>query len=282
MTGVAVPRAERSGSHRVVEVELGDVRQRIAAIAGVGTLARAQGVGPKALRDALPELRAACTSAPAAVAHALLPACDVVALSTGLTEEARAVVDALVGATRVASNAVLAAIDAGERKGIGARTRLTLQAACEEAVEVLTRVRWAVELLQRASLGEPVVVALDDLLRELDAGELGGTEVEVGPCGALDASVAVQPRVATAVLLAAVAHLHSTTHARRYVLEASLTDRRVRLEVRPGEPRSSFVVRARVPPPAPYDALVLRLTAATLAAPLTLGESSVVVELQAP
>ena len=289
MTGMAIPHAERSGSHRVVEVEIGDVRQVIAALAGVATLARAQGVGPRALKDALPELRTACIASPAIVASALLPSCDVVALSTGLAEGARSALDQLVLVTREAATGVLAAIAQGERRGLGARTRLALQDACDFAVETLTRVRFAIELLQRASMGEPLPVSLDDLLRELDFGELGGATVTLTLLGTLDETVAVQPRVATAVLLGAVARTRAMQLASgrgdglSFVVTASTMDNRVRVEVRPsrvGRPEPSApTVQVVVPDPAPYDELVLSLAAATMAAPITADSEGVAIDL---
>ena len=289
MTGVAVPRAERSGSHRVVDVEIGDVRQVIAALGGVATLARSQGVGPRALKDVLPELRTACIAAPAIVASALLPSCDVVALSTGLPDDARAALDELVLVTREAATGVLAAIEQGERRGLGARTRLALQDACDLAVEAIARVRFSIELLQRASMGEPLPVSLDDLLRELDFGELGGATVTLTLTGTLDVTVAVHPRVATAVLLGAVArtralHLASGKSAGlAFVVNASNEGNHVRVSVR-GMPTGRIdpaapTVQVVVPDEAPYDALVLRLAAATMAAPITADSEGVSVEL---
>jgi hypothetical protein len=282
MAGVAVPRADRSGKHRVVDVEVGDVRALVAQVGGVATLARAQGVGPKALRDALPELRAACAAAPASIAHAVLPACDVVALSTGLSEDARAVVDALVGVTRSAMSEVTAAIDGCERRGIVARTRLALQSSCDHAVEVLARARWSIELLQRASLAQPVPVPLEDLFRELEQGdELGGPDVRVALVGAVDAVVAVHPRVATAVLLGAIGCAHAVVGGRALVVRATSIDGgRVRLEVRAGEAADAReVIMLPVPRPAPYEERVVRVAAATLAAPMHVDESGAVLEL---
>jgi hypothetical protein len=289
MTGVAVPRAERSGSHRVVDVEIGDVRQVIAALGGVATLARSQGVGPRALKDVLPELRTACIAAPAIVASALLPSCDVVALSTGLAEDARSALDQLVLVTREAATGVLAAIEQGERRGLGARSRLALQDACDDAVETLARVRFAIELLQRASMGEPLPVSLDDLLRELDFGELGGETVTLVLAGTLDVTVAVHPRVATAVLLGAVARTRAMELARgqgdglTFVVTATPVGNRVRVDVRPAssarvEPGAA-TVEVLVPDPEPYDELVLGLAAATMAAPIISDADGVSIEL---
>jgi hypothetical protein len=279
---MAIPRAERSGSHRVVDVEVGDVRQVIAALAGVATLARAQGVGPRALRDALPELRTACIAAPAVVAGALLPACDVVALSTGLETEARAALDQIVLVTRQAVTEVAVAAEIAEKKGVGARTRLGLQGACDAAVEVLARVRWAVELVQRASMGEPVPVALDDLLCEIDGGELGGTSVELIPTGIPDVAVAVHPRVATSVLLGLLAELYARTQATTYALTARTGEGKLVLEVRPGPsrpPRDAEPIRVIVPPPAAFDPVVVNLAAATLAAPIHRDGDSISIQL---
>jgi hypothetical protein len=278
---VAVPRAERSGSHRVLEVEVGDVREAIATIAGVATLARAQGVGPKALRDLLPDLRSTCVAVPATVASALIPACDVVALSTGLDEDARRVLDALVGSARRTAHEVLAAVEAAEGKGLGARTRIALQAACDAAVEELARVRYAIELLQRASMGEPVPVALEDLLRELDAGELGGTPVELVIAGDIHEIVAVHPRIGIAVLLGGLTRARELAGGASFVAHARAEGDRVGVQLRrrtaqdPSEP----VVRVTVPEPAPYDELLLRLVAATLAAPLTVDARTVRLDL---
>lgn len=281
MTVVAVPRAERSGSHRVVDVEVGDVREAIAAFAGVATLARAQGVGPKALRDLLPELRSTCLAAPSAVATALLPACDVVALSTGLELETRDALDALVGSARRAARDVLDAVDTAEHKGLGARTRLALQAACDRAVEELARVRYAIELLQRASMGEPVPVALEDLLRELDAGELGGTPVELVLSGAIDESVAVHPRVAVAVLLGALTRARALTGGVSFLAHAQVIGDRVAVEIRKRSPQDPAgpAVRVTVPEPVAHDELVQRLSAATLAAPLHVDARTVRLDL---
>lgn len=278
---VAVPRAERSGSHRVVDVEVGDVREAIATIAGVATLARAQGVGPKALRDLLPDLRTTCLAAPATVASALIPACDVVALSTGLEADARNMLDALVGAARKTSQDVLSAVESAETKGVGARTRLALEVACDRAVEQLARVRYAIELLQRASIGEPVPVALEDLLHELDGGDLGGTPVELVLLGDVGETVAVHPRIGVAVLLGALTRARELATGDVFVAEARATGDRVAVEMRrrvaadPSEP----AVRVAVPEPVAYDELLLRLVAATLAAPLTTSARTVRLDL---
>ncbi|MEO7093574.1 MAG: hypothetical protein ABI175_10005 [Polyangiales bacterium] len=270
----------------------------IAALAGVATLARSQGVGPRALKDVLPELRTACIAAPAIVASALLPSCDVVGLSTGLAEGARSALDQLVLVTREAATGVLAAIEQGERRGLGARSRLALQDACDHAVETLARVRWSIELLQRASMGEPLPVSLDDLLRELDFGELGGATVTLTLSGTLDVTVAVHPRVATAVLLGAVARTRAIHLAAgrgdglALVVAAKVSGNRVRVEVRPhpspapgtgraagrGDARAP-TVQVVVPDPAPYDELVLGLAAATMAAPITVEAEGVSIDL---
>lgn len=278
---MAVPRAERSGSHRVVEVEVGDVREAIATIAGVATLARAQGVGPKALRDLLPGLRATCVAAPTTVAAALIPACDVVALSTGLEIESRAALDALVSATRATTDQIVAAIDAAEAKGLGARTRLALQAACDHAVEDLTRVRYSIELLQRASTGEPLAVAVDDLLRELDGGYLGGTPVELTLMGALEDAIAVHPRIGIAVLLGALGRARALSPGHAFVAHAKREGGAIAVTFRKRAPGDAVspMVRVTVPEPMPFDALVLDLTAATLAAPLTVEGRTVRVDL---
>lgn len=281
LPGVAVPRAERSGSHRVVEVEVGDVREAIATIAGVATLARAQGVGPKALRDLLPGLRTTCIAAPTTVAAALIPACDVVALSTGLDIEARSVIDALVAATRKATDEILSAIDAAESKGLGARTRLALQAACDRAVEDLARVRYSIELLQRASTGEPHPVALEDLLRELDGGDLGGTAVELTLLGDLDDAIAVHPRIGTAVLVGALARARALVGGSAFVADARRHGGAVAVTFRRRAPSdaASLTVKVTVPELMPFDALVLELTAATLAAPLRVEGKAVRIDL---
>lgn len=279
---IAVPRGERSGSHRVVDVEVGDLREVIAALAGVATLARASGVGPRALRESLPELRASCIASPAIVANALLPACDVVALSTGLAAEAHRAVDDLVAATRAAAARVHEVMDAIERKGLGARTRLALQATCDRTAQELAHVRAAVELLQRASTSEPLPVAIEDVLRELDSGERDGTHVELTVGGALDSSVAVQPRVASAVVLGALGRLHALSPAPAFVAHAVDEGSRLVVEIRRRvativDPR--FTVDVLVPHPAPFDAGVLRLAAATLAAPLEVSADRVRLEL---
>ncbi len=285
MTGVAVPRAERSGSHRVVDVEVGDVREAIATIAGVATLARAQGVGPKALRDLLPGLRSTCVSVPATVAAALVPACDVVALSTGLDTEAREALDALVSAARRTANDVISSIDTAEQKGLGARTRLALQASCDRAVEELARVRYAIELLQRASTGEPLPIALDDLLHELDGGELGGTPVELTLTGALDENVAVHPRIGIAVLLGALTRVRALVGGTAFVAHAKVDGDRVSVLFRRrttdalGAPPHGPTVHVTVPEPVSYDELVLPLAAATLAAPLHVDARTVRLDL---
>jgi len=281
LSGVAVPRAERSGSHRVVDVEVGDLREAIAAIAGLATLARSQGVGPRALNDLLPGLRTTCASVPCTVANALVAACDVVALSTGLEVEARAALEALVGATRRTADDVLVAVEAAENKGLGARTRLALQAACDRAVEDLARVRYSIELLQRASTGEPVPVALDDLLRELDGGYLGGTPVELTMLGAVDETIAVHPRIGVAVLLGALTRARALGGGTAFVTEAVARGDAVSVSFRkraPGDAEGP-TVRVTVPEPAPYDELVLGLAAATLAAPLVVDGRTVRLDL---
>jgi hypothetical protein len=281
LSGVAVPRAERSGSHRVVDVEVGDLREAIAAIAGVATLARAQGVGPRALRDLLPGLRTTCVSVPSTVATALIPACDVVALSTGLEVEARAALDALVGASQRTAQDVLAAIDTAEQKGLGARTRLSLQAACDRAVEELARVRYAIELLQRASTSEPLPVALDDLLRELDGGDLGGTPVELTLLGAVEETVAVHPRIGVAVLLGALTRARSLNGGTSFVVEAEPRGNAVSVAFRRRAPNDAAgpTVKVTVPEPVAYDELVFGLAAATLAAPMTVDGRTARVDL---
>ncbi len=257
------------------------MREAIATIAGVATLARAQGVGPKALRDLLPALRSTCLAAPATVAAALIPACDVVALSTGLDTEARAALDALVECTRRTTDEVISAIDAADQKGLGARTRIALQAACDRAVEDLARVRYAIELLQRASTGEPLPVALDDLLRELDGGELGGAPVELTLLGELEDAIAVHPRIGIAVLLGALARTRALAGGSTFVAEARADGGCISLVFRrraSGDPDTP-TVRVAVPEPMPFDDLVLRLAAATLAAPLTADGRTVRLDL---
>lgn len=281
MARSAVPRAERSGSHRVIDVEVGDLREAIATIAGVATLARAQGVGPKALRDLLPGLRSACVAVPATVASALVQACDVVALATGLEVDARAALDALVATARRSADEVVAALDAAEQKGLGARTRIALQSACDHAVETLARVRYAVELLQRASLGEPLPVALDDLLRELDGGELDGTPVELSLQGEFEDTVAVHPRIGIAVLLGALTRVRTLAGGTAFVASAKSSENRVAVSFRrkaPGDPDGP-TVRVTVPDEVPYDELVLRLVAATLAAPLVVEGRTIRLDL---
>jgi hypothetical protein len=270
---IAVPRAERSGSHLVVDVEVGDVRQIVAAVAGVATMARAQGVGPRALRDLLPELRAAVTPVAHVVARALLPAADVIALSTGLADEARRAVDAIVGSARRAGERVLAAVEEAERRGIGARTRLALQAACDDGVDTLARVRAAIELLQRASASEPLAVSLDDLFHELD-GELGGETVDLYVDyvdGEASTMVAVQPRVATALLAGALARVRATRPADAFGARVTTVENgRVRVEIAPLDlaPAGRAPLIVHVPSVTRYDELVLGLAAASLAAPL--------------
>lgn len=281
MAGTAVPRAERSGSHRVVDVEVGDLREAIATIAGVATLARAQGVGPRALGDLLPGLRSACTTVPSTVAAALVQACDVVALATGLEADARAALDGLVASSRRTADEVVAALDAAEHKGLGARTRLALQASCDRAVDELARVRYAVELLQRASMTEPLPIALDDLLRELDGGELGGTPVELSLLGGIDETVAVHPRIGIAVLLGALARARSLAGGTAFVASASRHDDRVAVTFRRHAAGDSDTntVRVTVPDEVAYDELVLRLAAATLAAPFLVEGRTVRLDL---
>jgi hypothetical protein len=213
------------------------------------------------------------------------------------------VVDALVGVTRAAMSTVVAAIETCERRGIVARTRLALQSACDDAVDVLARVRWSIELLQRASLAQPVAVLLEDLVHELDQADeraaisgratrdtrgritfdpaaLGGVDVRVAFVGALDVAVAVHPRVATAVLLGAIGCAHALVGGPALVVRSSVEDGRVRLEVRAGEAADARdVLMLTVPRPAPYEERVVRLAAATLAAPMHVDESGVVLEL---
>jgi hypothetical protein len=252
-------------------VEVGDVRQIVAAIAGVATMARAQGVGTRALRDLLPELHTAVAPVATVVARALLPAADVVALSTGLADESRRAVDAIVGAARRAGEKVIAAVEEAERRGIGARTRLALQAACDEAVDALAHVRAAIELLQRASASEPLGVSLDDLFHELD-GELGGETLDLYVEGDVSLMVAVQPRVATALLVGALARVRATRPAPAFVarIDASAESGRVRVELRPIDeaPPGRAPLIVHVPEVVVYDELVLGLAAASLAAPL--------------
>jgi len=263
---------------------VGDLREAIATIAGVATLARAQGVGPKALRDLLPGLRSACVAVPSTVATALVQACDVVALSTGLEPDARTALDTLVAASRRTADDVVAALDAAEHKGLGARTRLALQAACDRAVDDLARVRYAVELLQRASMSEPLPVALDDLLRELDGGELGGTPVELSLLGGVDETVAVHPRIGIAVLLGALARTRTLTGGTAFVASATTREDRVEVTFRrraASDPDATgpMTVRVTVPDEVAYDELVLRLAAATLAAPLLVEGRTVRLDL---
>jgi len=287
---VAVPRAERSGSHRVVDVDVGDLRQAIATLAGVATLARAHAVGPRAIRDSLPELRATCLALPATATSALLPACDVVALSTGLADDARTALEALVSETREVAADVIEAIDMIERRGsgsassvsgIGARGRLKLESSCQRAVERLARVLHAIELLQRASIGEPVHVAMDELFRELDTGDLAGRLVELGCEGALSTIVAIHPRVGVAVLVGALARLVQQSAGQTFVASVRTERGRAIVEFRKCEkqelPKST--VRVTVPEPASYDQRVLRLAAATLAAPLHEESGAVRLEL---
>jgi hypothetical protein len=268
---------------------VGDLREAIATVAGVATLARAQGVGPKALRDLLPGLRASCEAVPATVAAALMQACEVVALSTGLEADARAALEALVAFARRTAEDVLAALENAELHGIGARTRLALQAACDRAVEDLARVRYSVELLQRASMSEPLPIALDDLLRELDGGELGGAPVELALGSGVCETVAVHPRLGTAVLLGALARARRLSGGTTFLASAVVHGDRVRLTLRgctrdahdeagqADEANRALVhatVHVTVPDELPHDALVLGLAAASLAAPLvTEGEA---------
>ena len=295
MAQLAIPRAERSGAHRVVDVEVGDLRQAIAALAGVATLARSTGVGPRALRDLLPGLRASCLSLPATVTRALLPACDVVALATGLHDDAQQAVDALVASTRAAACDVIAAVD-GADKSLGARSRIALQGACDRAVADLLRVRHATEVLQRASVGEPVAVALDDLFSELATVELpvpGAVSVQLSFVGDVTATVAVHPRVGMAVLLGALSSAHGlspvappSAFVSAFVATVSTGETCVTVELT--RAHAPFAVsataatgdlRVLLAPPSPYDELVLRLAAATVAASVRVQGTAVQVDL---
>ena len=277
MRSGAVPRAERSGFHRVVDVEVGDLRQAIAALDGVATLARAHSVGPRALTDLLPELRTTCMALPATIANALLATCDVLALSTGMVDEARAVIPSLVSAARAATGDVLGAIDAIESKNLGAKTRISLQRACDHAVERLAPIRCSVELLQRASIGEPVTVALDEVLGELDNCQLSGPTVTVLFRGEVDTSIVVYPQVAVGVLQGMLSCVRQLNSGDAFTAAAELQDGRLVLEFRPrsasdGEGEALSVSAWR---PAPYDELVLRLAAATLAAQVAIRGNAV-------
>lgn len=265
----------------MVDVEVGDIREAIASIAGVATLARAQGIGPKALRDLLPGLRSTCLEIPARVAKALVQACDVVALATGLDADSRGALEALVAAARRSADEVLVAIEAAEQKGLGARTRLSLQAACDRTVEELARVRHAIELLQRASMGEPLPIALDDLLHELDGDELGGAPVELTLLGDLDHTVVVQPRIALAVMLGALAHVRALVGGTSFVAATSATADRVSVTFRrrAAGDGDGDTIQVTVPDEVAYDQLVLRLASATLAAPLVLDGRAVRLDL---
>ncbi len=303
MPAAPFPSAERSGAHRIAHTEVGDVREVIATIAGFATMARAQSVGPRALRDMLPELQRAAESAEPAVMRAVVAACEVLGLSTGLVTEAGLAAERLLQATRTATEPLRLAIEAaagvavgprapsralGARPsaGLGAKARITLQSTCQEAVEQLLEVRSAAELLLRASACEPLPIALEDLLSELAAGELGGTE-EIVLESRVDPAllVAVAPKVAVPLLQRILSLLVSATPDTRHFALVSREDAgRVRLELTParrdpvgGLPRPgrrSPGPRFLIPRARAYDAPVVALAAGALAATLHLHGSA--------
>ncbi len=290
---------------------MGDLRQAIASLSGVATLARMQGVGPRALKDLLPELQATCEALPKTVAAALVPATEVVALSTGLATDAHATLDALVTESRDIAAEVLLAIEGlygregrgrsgGSDKrpssvpprssapppmsGISARARLRLEATCASAVERMAHVRWAIELLQRASLSDPTPVSLEELVRELDQGELDGPTVAVTWLGALSVTVAVQPLVAMAVLQGALGRCRQRLGSAAFAAFAAVVSLEgsgavIELRARRDDDPPGTTIRVWAPEPMPYDDLVLRLAAATMAAPVHDEPAAVRVEL---
>lgn len=310
MTAAPFPSAERSGAHRIAHTEVGDVREVIATIAGFATMARAQSVGPRALRDMLPELQHAAESADPAVMRAVVAACEVLGLSTGLVTEAGLAAERLLEATRTATEPLRLAIEAaagaasGPRStvsprtlggrpsaGLGAKARITLQSACQDAVEHLLEVRSAAELLLRASTCEPLPIALEDLISELSAGELGGSE-EIVLESRVDPAllVAVAPKVAVPLLQRVLSLALASGVEGHFELVSREEAGRVRLELglRPGG-RSSRAGRRSgqrflIPRARAYDAPVVALAAGALAATVNLHGSSAEVSFlsQAP
>lgn len=293
MTAASIPSAERSGTHRIAHAEVGDVREVIATIAGFATMARAQTVGPRALRDLLPELWSATECAEPAVMRAVVGSCEVLGLSTGAVSEAGSAAERLLEATRDATRPLRAAVEAAmasspprtQRAALGARTRIALQNACQQTVEALVEVRAATELLLRASTCEPLAVGLEDLLSELVLSDTNnGREVSLE--GALDptVAVAVAPKVAVPMLHRVLSRLVQPTDGEQGVLRFELSSRAAPGSVTlvltrstsastRGSTRPRRALRLRVPPPRPFDPPVVTLAAGALAAKVSLQAS---------
>lgn len=279
MTAASIPSAERSGTHRIAHAEVGDVREVIATIAGFATMARAQTVGPRALREMLPELWTAAECAEPAVMRAVVGSCEVLGLSTGAVTEAGQAAERLLEATRDATRPLRSAVEAAmassgarsPRAALGARARIALQSACQETVEALVEVRAATELLLRASTCEPLAIGLDDLLSELAVSDANG-EREVLLEGAVEAlTVAVAPKVAVPMLQRVLSQAVATTGAQRFELVSSASPGTVSLRLSPlpatrGPTRARRAVRLRLAPPRPFDLPVVALAAGALAA----------------
>jgi hypothetical protein len=266
----ALPRADRSGAYRIVDLEIGDMRQTIAAIGGIATFARAASVGPRALMELLPELQAACAAVPELVTRALVPACDVISLATGMPSETRGALESIVESSRAAVAV----------RTPGARSRIALQRSCESAVDALARARSSIELLQRASLGEPLTVSVDELLADLEQADVGRV-VYLDVSGAIDAAVHVQPHVASALLLGVLACVAESPRTDALSLRAQREGHRVALCIGPASPDDgAFRIATRVPTLAAHDRQVLTLAAASLAAEVHLDATSATLRFQ--
>lgn len=212
---------DRSGFHRVVDSEAFALRELLAAVGAVGALARSPSIGPRALREELADLRAACDSAPVQIASSLVASCDVVALSTGLLDESRSVCDGLVRLVATVCAKVILAVDDAKSRGLGARTRLALQAACDEAIVRLSEVGYAVEVLQHAASGRPIPLVVSDLFRELElpprhvvAPPNESLGLVLGVSGDIETPVVVQPRNAKALFQGAMQMLYAPAQQR--------------------------------------------------------------------
>jgi hypothetical protein len=276
----ALPRADRSGAYRIVDLEIGDMRQTIAAIGGIATFARAASVGPRALMELLPELQAACAAVPELVTRALVPACDVISLATGMPSETRGALESIVESSRAAVAPVLDVIGTVGVRTPGARSRIALQRSCESAVDALARARSSIELLQRASLGEPLTVSVDELLADLEQADVGRV-VYLDVSGAIDAAVHVQPHVASALLLGVLACVAESPRTDALSLRAQREGHRVALCIGPASPDDgAFRIATRVPTLAAHDRQVLTLAAASLAAEVHLDATSATLRFQ--
>lgn len=241
MDGLTLPYEERSGEHRIVAADAGSLREIVAALRMVSSSARSRGVSSTALAGALGELENAVRAAQSSIAGTLLPSIEVVALATGLHDEAERV------STAILTAATRALTDVGELLGrvrsarsLRASTRLELERKCDASATTLESVTLAIETLQRASVGHPIPLAVGDLLPadEPDAPPESRSGapglVHVRASRALDALVVVAAASGSAVLRQLVDEVAATHATDQIVLDAVREGRWLRVTIRAG------------------------------------------------